>query len=87
MQESSDSMYLSIVMLENRYDNFTWSWQNSQEIVNFVPVYFGSPGFSIKTIFKFFSEFGSLQVKLLHMFSNKVMEEYMEFFLISQVAK
>ena len=36
--------------------------------------------FNIKTIFKFFSEFGSLQVKLFHnMFSNKVMEEYMEF--------
>ena len=36
-------MYSSIFILENIwYHNFTWSGQNSQEIVNFVPIQFGS---------------------------------------------
>ena len=43
MPESSDSMYSSIFMLENIwYHHFTWSAQNSQEIVNYVPIQFGS---------------------------------------------
>ena len=45
MPESSDSMYSSIFMLENIwYHHFTWSAQNSQEIVNYAPIQFGSRG-------------------------------------------
>ena len=45
MPESSDSMYSSIFMLENIwYHHFTWSAQNSQEIVDYVPIQFGSRG-------------------------------------------
>ena len=32
MPESLDSMYSSIFLLENIYRNFTWNWQNLQEI-------------------------------------------------------
>ena len=43
MPESSDSMYSSIVMLENIYYNFTKRGPNSQEIVTVVSI-MGLPG-------------------------------------------
>ena len=44
MPENSDSMYSSIFMSEKIYHNFTCSGLDSWEIVNFVPIYFGSLG-------------------------------------------
>ena len=44
MPECSDSMSSSIFMPENlRYHHFTWNRLNSQEILNFVLILFGSP--------------------------------------------
>ena len=72
MPEISDSLYPSILMLQNIwYHHFTWSGPNSQEIVNLFQFSSGPQGPTIGTKFTISCEFGPLQVKWwCHMFSN-----------------
>ena len=94
MPRSSDSIYSSYFMLENIWHHhFTWSWPNSQEIVNFVPIV-GPRGHELNwNKFTISCEFDPLQVEWwYHMFSSIKMEEYMEpeisgFFWVKTVAK
>ena len=80
MSESSDSMYSSILMLENIWCyHFTYSEPNSQEIVNFYQFSSGLRGLAIGTIFTISCEFSPLHVKWgYHLFSSMKKEEYIE---------
>ena len=73
-------MHFSLFMLENTwYHNFTWSWPNSQEIVNFVPIYFGFPGTHNWNIIHNFLWIRSTSGKLMISYvSSMKMEDYME---------
>ena len=94
MPESSDSMYSSILMLENIwYHHFTWSVSNSQEIGNLFEVSPSPRGPTNGKKTHNLREFGPLQVKWwYHMFSSIKREEYVEFeisgiFWVKLVAK
>ena len=80
MSESSDSMYSSILMLENIWcHHFTYSEPNSQEIVNFYQFSLGLWGLAIGTKFTISCEFSPLHVKWgYHLFSSMKKEEYIE---------
>ena len=80
MPESSDSMYSSILMLENIWPHhFTWSGPNSHVIVNLFQFSLGPRGPTIGKKLTISCEFGPLQVKWwYHMFSSMKKEEYME---------
>ena len=80
MSESSDSMYSSILILENIwYHHFTYSGPNSQEIVNFYQFCLGPPGFTIGAKFTISCEFSPHKVKWWYrMFSSMKKEECME---------
>ena len=79
-QEYSDSMYSSILMLENIwYYHFTWRELNSQEIVNLFQFNSGHWGPTIRTKFTISCEFGPFQVKSwCHIFSNMKHKKFME---------
>ena len=79
MPESSDSMYSSILMLENIwYLHFTYSGPNSQEIVNLYQFSSDLRGPTIGTKLTISFEFSPLQVKWWYTISSMKKEEYME---------
>ena len=80
MPESSDSMYSSILMLENIWSHhFTQSGPNSQEIVNLLQFSLGTRGPTIGKELSISCEFGSLQVKWwYHMFSSMKKKKCMD---------
>ena len=78
MSESSDSMYSFILMLENIWHHhFTWSWRNSQEIVNFT-IILGPGGPTIGTKFTIWSTSGKIYIFCIFHIRNMKKEEYME---------
>ena len=85
MPESSDSMYYSILMLENIwYHHFTWRSPNSQEYVNLFQFSSGPRGPTNGRKLTISCEFGPLQVKWwYHVFSSITKEEYMKVELFS----
>ena len=79
ISRSSDSMYFSYFMLENIWqDHLPEVDENSQEIVNFVPIVGPLVPELNWNKFTISWEFGPVQVKWYHLFSGIKMEEYME---------